>query len=505
MTVSQPMGKALFSLDGQRQRAHMFMLAVVWILFAYAVALAFWYGVWGTALVLAFLMALAPSLLVWCMPGHVITRLSFAVSFMAMTAVHIHKAQGMIEMHFGFFVLLAFLLYYRDWLPIVVGAGVAAVHHVGFHILQAGGYPVYVFEHGAGFQIVILHACYVVFQAGVLCVMAQQLRKEALQSEDVYAYTGNLLSGGETIDLKPPSHTPVTPVGQALKRIIENTHRVLLETRDVAERLTSSEAVIGGLSEQLLEKSSLQVQEISQAATAVTSASEAAGSVSHNAQEAAQTTQAVDGASTEGLTSLSQGQCVIEQLAAGIDETSTVIRTVVTESKKIGSVLDVISAIAEQTNLLALNAAIEAARAGDSGRGFAVVADEVRTLASRTQESSKDVQEAIGCLQKASEMADNAMGSSRQHMENTREAFEAIEGKLSCIASGVQKLNTLNAQTAALAASQTEVMTKGETSVNFLRGEIDQSDKNAHKLSASANDIASLAAELKRNIQQFAL
>jgi methyl-accepting chemotaxis protein len=163
-----------------RQAGDPLLLGVVALLTLLALGLAPWHGTWGAVLGIALPTLGLCGFLTWRMPGERLTRMAIAAAFMVLTALHIHQAHGMLELHFGVFVLLAFLLVYRDWVPVVAAAGVIAVHHLAFDFLQRRGGSIFVFADNTGLEIVFVHAAYVVFETALLVFIAERLRRESI-------------------------------------------------------------------------------------------------------------------------------------------------------------------------------------------------------------------------------------------------------------------------------------------------------------------------------------
>jgi methyl-accepting chemotaxis protein len=161
-----------------RQSGDRLLLCVVGVLLVMALALAPLHDTWTEALVVGLPATAIVAWLVSSQPGALVTRCAIAAALMIFTALHIHQVHGMIEMHFGVFVLLAFVLFYRDWVPLVVAVAVVAVHHFAFDYMQRMGAPVWVFAANTGFRIVLIHAAYAIFETGLLIVMAVRLRAE---------------------------------------------------------------------------------------------------------------------------------------------------------------------------------------------------------------------------------------------------------------------------------------------------------------------------------------
>lgn len=195
----------------------------------------------------------------------------------------------------------------------------------------------------------------------------------------------------------------------------------------------------------------------------------------------------------------------ILSLQGAVSQSGEVMGRLERESQEIGAILDVIRNIAEQTNLLALNAAIEAARAGDQGRGFAVVADEVRSLASRTQESTQQIQTMIERLQHESKEAVEAIQNGQRYADLCVTQSVEVDEMLGQVTQEVDQLNGMSMEIASAAAEQARV--SEDISQNVLRvkelGDVVKS--NADTVGQVGESIGHQANELNQVVSEYRL
>ena len=103
--------------------------------------------------------------------------------------------------------------------------------------------------------------------------------------------------------------------------------------------------------------------------------------------------------STQGLDLITEIVADTNNLHKEIEVENEVVNSLVSKSKDIAQVINIIQEIAFQTNILSLNAAVEAATAGEAGKGFAVVAAEVRNLANRSADAAKQIKDVVNSIQ----------------------------------------------------------------------------------------------------------
>jgi methyl-accepting chemotaxis protein len=305
----------------------------------------------------------------------------------------------------------------------------------------------------------------------------------------------------KTIDVD--SNDEVGELANHFNTFISKLRRLIQQTNDHSSVVSQTSQVLSDVSTRTNEGIQQQKVQVDSVTTAVTEMAATVLEISNNAAEANTASTDAEKQTSSGYQLSSDAMKEMNNLATSMDEAVETVAGLGEESKNIGSVIDVINAIAEQTNLLALNAAIEAARAGEQGRGFAVVADEVRSLASRTQDSTKDISAMVDKLRNIAQAAESVMDKGKNQTAIGVEKTQQVQNALSAINDSIKTVQEQSSQIAVATEQQTIVAESINESLHSITDLVDSSAAHSCELSDKADHLNSAAGNLHSVVNSF--
>lgn len=283
-----------------------------------------------------------------------------------------------------------------------------------------------------------------------------------------------------------------------------NSFRVLVQNlKNFVGELDGATDQILTVTERTKSEMSEQQSETQQVASSISEMSTTVQEVANSASAAAAATQQAQEEANNGRRVVGETMDAIHALADEVKRAAGVIERLEKDSEEIGTVLDVIRGIADQTNLLALNAAIEAARAGEQGRGFAVVADEVRTLASRTQQSTQEIQKMIERLQTAAREAVHVMDAGSGQAETSVSQAAKAGQSLDTIADAVSTIAGMSEQIASAAEEQSAAANEISGNVESINRRAEHNSEGARRAAECTRRLVDLKDQLHTMVSSY--
>ncbi|MEZ9134340.1 methyl-accepting chemotaxis protein [Vibrio sp. 10N.286.52.B1] len=309
--------------------------------------------------------------------------------------------------------------------------------------------------------------------------------------------------GDMTLRTHYQSTTELGVLAKVIDVLADSTSSTLREIHNDAERLVQESMKTSQISEQTMKQVESQKSQTEMVATAISEMEVSAAEISSAASNTLSEVNSTNDATHQGLDVVNQNRELVEKLALAINNAVELSKQLGEHSSNIAGVLYVIRDIAEQTNLLALNAAIEAARAGEYGRGFAVVADEVRALATRTQQSTAEIQGMIENLQGGAKNIIEVMVRSHGQTNECVEQTKLAEASLITISKKMELISDMSVQIAHATQEQIAVSKDVAENINLIAESARQTEIEAQSSAASSDVLFKLAQSQQTSINRF--
>jgi methyl-accepting chemotaxis protein len=314
-----------------------------------------------------------------------------------------------------------------------------------------------------------------------------------------------IAKGDLTVRMPADSGGEIGVLADRVNGMVRDMNEVLASVVAASQTLASASDELKSSSGQV----AANMEEVASQSFAVAQASgemaETSSDIARNCSMAAGSSAEVNGSVQRSSATIQGTVRGMQQVSARVTQSAQSVTKLGTQSEQIGEIIGTIEDIADQTNLLALNAAIEAARAGEQGRGFAVVADEVRALATRTTNATRDIGEMISAIQKEIREAVSGMelgveeaAKGTEEAAKSGSALETILSQIGAVSGQIGQIDTA-------AEEQSATTTEVSMTLQRMNRSVEEATAGVQISSTAAGQLAVVAEELQRKVQQFKL
>lgn len=325
---------------------------------------------------------------------------------------------------------------------------------------------------------------------------------ERLQANLTDLTQGN---GDLTVRLPQQGDSEIDQVAKLFNSFVSKLQTTMQDVRAASQNLQNNSQHINqsiNSANEIIDQQHLATTRVAAAIEEMTNILEQMG---EHTKQATNTANDAVSSAQDGRHVVAETRRGIEDVASEIDTASQVIEQLDKDSEGIAQMLETIRSIAEQTNLLALNAAIEAARAGESGRGFAVVADEVRSLASRTQDSTQEIESIITKLRSGSANAVTVMQQAQLKSGTVKDYSERATDSLSSIEQSVERMRRTNQEVSGASVEQRQAVNEISQSIHAIARQSDDTRSAAQGASRQSSELNQQVQTIENKLQQFKL